>query len=226
VSINVFGLDAATVKAANDAECEVGARALYQKCLLSDTGCAELTSRMLDKMASMSAGLKAEMSGSNSGSGGVLVKNMMDFTFDFVYRASVAALFNSAVADDQSVYEAFKAFDSAFALGLAGAPVYSDLFVRFFPASPAAGRERTVDALVEALDNSGPFISARVAMYREARIDPRSIARYQAAMLWAGAGNTMPGKLDTISSLTWLLLLLCVCIYIVVVINICSLYTF
>jgi hypothetical protein len=190
VTVNVFGVTPSACIHANDANLNIEARQGYQKHLLQDSGCAEITSRMLDKMVSMADALKTRFDANST----AVTVDMLDFTNDFVYRASAAALFNSTIADDKAVFDAFMSFDSVFALALAGMPVYSDLSARFSRGSPAACRDRVIDCILRVIDDSGAFISSRVNMYRGINISERDTARYQLAQLWASTGNTMPGK--------------------------------
>jgi len=218
VTCNVFGVPESVCKHANDMNTEAEARAGYQKYLLHDSGCDDITARMLDKMHSMSEELVINLFRTDGGASaqGAPVVNLLTFINDFVYRASVAALFNSEIADDKAVFDSFMSFDSVFALAVTGMPVYNERLSSYFGTTYAADRERVVDCIMRVVDKSGPFIAHRSDMYSKIDISNRDIARYQLAMVWAGTGNTMPGSQSCIELYVWTLQLyfhiLCVCL--------------
>jgi hypothetical protein len=110
VLIDVFGATPDTIYT-KQMEAEPIHRGLYNKYLLSDEGGFEVTERMQRKMAAMVEALPMECS-----------VEIFPFFNRMIYRASAAALFNDAFADDDQMFENFIDFDNMFALAVAGVP--------------------------------------------------------------------------------------------------------
>ena len=176
VILNAFGVNLATLNHTEEHSIDDKARAQFQKYLLADSECDIITRRMQEKVVQLPGEiLPAETN----------VVNMKEFIYSFVYKASIAAVFNNNLAENEAAYKGFLNFDSTFALAVAGVPGFA------FPKS-IQGRDKCVEELTVAQNNAGNLITERVKMFEGIDTPAVDTAKFQLAIMWASVGNTMP----------------------------------
>lgn len=153
------------------------ARRWYSQYLLSDKALLPLSQRMHAKLNELSFKLKI---------GNVGLRDMLS---EFIFRASMGALFNDAASKQDGLFEHFQSFDKLLPFALAGMP--SSLFP-----DAVKGREILIQACRDYTEGLSEFMTVRQdyfsGMEKEGKIMPGDTARVQVIMVWASASNTMP----------------------------------
>ena len=186
VLVNVFGASLNIIQEGPSNPHLIGfndmARQQYNKFLFQDGELSPLTGIMQAKMSSMITEIPDR----------IHTVDMADFVFSFAYRAAVASLFNSELADNAEVNKAFDNFDRVFAMVLAGVPI--SVF-----SSADRGRALVKNALLATFAKlSGPFMMARRSMFERFNFSDSDISTSNLAILWASVGNTMPAAYWTL----------------------------
>ena len=176
VIMNAFGVSIATVNHTEEHSIDDKARAQFQKYLFADSECDIITQRMQGKVVELPSRILPERSN---------VVNMKEFIYSFVYKASIAAVFNNNLAENDEAYKGFLNFDSTFALAVAGVPGFA------FPKS-IEGRDKCVKELSVAQNDAGNLITERLKMFNGIHCPVNDTAKFQLAIMWASVGNTMP----------------------------------
>mmetsp|Transcript_16611 Transcript_16611/g.25002 ORF Transcript_16611/g.25002 Transcript_16611/m.25002 type:complete len:518 (-) Transcript_16611:185-1738(-) len=180
VLINVFGATPECTHGIH-VEAEPLSRVQYQKHLLQDEGCTAITDRMQLKLAAMVQAIGS----------GVCVLDMQEFMNRLIFRASAAALFNNALADDEELFQRFIDFDDMFALAVAGLPVK-------LLSTGYRGREKLLSEITRFKDDLSQFIQSRYKLLAEDfGYGCRDLSANHLSMLWASVGNTMPATFWT-----------------------------
>lgn len=92
-------------------------RSWYVKYLFNDNSLRKLTARMQEELV-----MQFKLAGISSDAGGTRV-GLLSFLGEIIFKASVAALFNSKIANTKDLYEAFCSADQALPLAAAGVPM-------------------------------------------------------------------------------------------------------
>jgi cytochrome P450 len=153
------------------------ARRWYSQYLLSDKALLPLSQRMHARLNELSYNLKIGNVG------------LRDLLGEFIFRASMGALFNDAASRQDGLFEHFQTFDKLLPLALAGMP--SSLFP-----DAIKGRATLVQACRDYTEGLSDFMQTRHDYFsnleKTGKILSGDTARVQVIMVWASASNTMP----------------------------------
>lgn len=114
---------------------------------------------------------------------------LYDFLSRFIFKASMAALFNEDAGQDNKLYQAFMNFDKEMPYAAAG------ISMDYFPQA-AAGREVLTQACAKYIQGTAELMAKRWEYFQSfvkaGQLKSSEPPKQQLAMLWASVGNTMP----------------------------------
>jgi cytochrome P450 len=153
------------------------ARAHFSKYLFADSGVIPLTERMQKQMQDVIANTKP---------GRYL---MREFLGNIMFSVTIAAVFNSAAGNDESLIPGFAELDKYLSIAAAG------LDVKHIP-SAFAGRKKLIDACLKYRENESQFIASRWehfdTLIKNGRMKREDAVGYQVGIMWASANNSAP----------------------------------